>query len=202
MKESLSLEDIRQIESGISRRFARAATRPEGIFRYPTGVAGLEGQGYAGELLEALPREVLAFYCGVGNPFSLGPVKKGEFVLDIGCGAGVDTMIAALMAGPEGEAVGIDLTSAMVGRARENLKKTRLENVFFQEGSAEDLQFGDSRFDAVISNGAYNLVVDKARALREAYRVLKPNGRFMIADQVLRGQAPEDRAAMIGSWAG
>jgi SAM-dependent methyltransferase len=202
MEKTLTLEDRRQIESGIGARFSKAAISTEGIFRYPTGRAGLEGQGYDAGILRALPEEVLATYCGVGNPFSLEPVRKGEFVLDIGCGAGVDAIISAVMAGAEGKVVGIDLTSAMVTRARENLKKTTLENVCFQEGGAEELDFPKSHFDVVISNGAFNLVIDKKKALKEVYRVLKPNGRFMIADQVLTAQSSDDIGAMIRSWAG
>ncbi len=202
MEKAFTCEDRRQIESSIGERYGKAAISPEGMFGYPTGEAGLEGQGYDAGILKTLPQEILASYCGVGNPFSLGPVNKGGFVLDIGCGAGVDTVVAAVMVGPEGKAVGIDLTSAMVARAKENLKKTSLENVSFREGSAEDLQFPEAHFDAVISNGAFNLVIDKRRALREVYRVLKPNGRIMIADQVLTADPPGDIAARIRSWAG
>lgn len=202
MEKALTCEDRRQIESSVGERYGKAAISPEGIFRYPTGEAGLERQGYDAGILKALPQEILASYCGVGNPFSLGPVRKGEFVLDIGCGAGVDTIVAAVMAGPDGKVVGIDLTAAMVARAKENLKKTSLENVSFQEGSAEDLQFPESYLDAVISNGVFNLVIDKMRALQEVYRVLKPNGRIMMADQVLTAESPGDNAARIRSWAG
>ncbi|MDR3553410.1 MAG: methyltransferase domain-containing protein [Syntrophobacteraceae bacterium] len=202
MENTFTLEDRKQIEADIGEKFRRVAISPDGRFKYPTGQAGLERQGYDAEILKALPQEVLASYCGVGNPLGPGAVGRGEFVLDIGCGAGVDTIIAAVMAGPEGGVVGIDFTAAMVARAKENLKKTALENVSFREGSAEDLQFPASHFDAVISNGVFNLVIDKMRALKEVYRVLKPGGRFMIADQVLTTESPGDVAGMIRSWAG
>jgi ubiquinone/menaquinone biosynthesis C-methylase UbiE len=114
----------------------------------------------------------------------------------------VDTIVAAITAGPEGRVVGLDLTPEMLERAKENLSKTSLENVSFQEGSAEDLPFPEASFDVVISNGVFNLVPDKAKALKEVLRVLKPNGRFMMADQVLATEAPADISSMIEKWAG
>ncbi len=202
MENTFTPEDKRRIEAGIGEKYRKVAISPEGAFKYPTGHAGLEGQSYDPEIVKALPEDALASYCGVGNPFSLGPIKKGEIVLDIGCGAGVDTIVAAIMAGPEGRVVGMDLTPEMLDRARENLRKTSLENVSFQEGSAEDLPFPEGSFDVVISNGVFNLVPDKVRALKEVRRVLKPNGRFMLADQVLTIEQSADTRSMVENWAG
>lgn len=202
MKNEFTFEDRRLIETGIGEKFSRVAVSPEGRFKYPTGRAGLEGQNYDPEIVKALPEDVLASFCGVGNPFSLGPIEKGELVLDIGCGTGVDTIVAAILAGPRGRVVGVDLTPEMVERAKENVTKTSLENVSFQEASAENLPFPEASFDVVISNGVFNLVIEKMRALQEVYRVLKPNGRFMIADQVLTTESPGDVSAMVRSWAG
>jgi len=195
-------EDRMRIKEGIAGKYTKVAISPEGSFKYPTGKAGLEAQNYNPEILNALPEEVLASYCGVGNPFSLGPIRTGETVLDIGCGAGVDSIIAAIMVGPDGKVVGMDLIPEMLERARENLRKTSLENVTFREGSAEDLPFPEATFDVVISNGVFNLVPDKARALKEVIRVLKPDGRFMLADQVLTTSQPADTKSMVESWAG
>lgn len=202
MKNTFTLENIRSIEAGIRQKYKKVAISPESNFKYPTGRAGIEGQGYDPEIIKALPEDVLASYCGVGNPFSLGPIEKRELVLDIGCGAGVDTLVAAIMTGPEGKVIGMDLTPEMLERARENLTKVPLENVTFQEGSAEDLPFPEASFHVVISNGVFNLVPDKARALKEVCRVLKPNGRFMIADQVLSTAQPADTRSMVENWAG
>jgi arsenite methyltransferase len=201
MNRTLAQEDRLRIREGIAEKYKKVAASPEGHFKYPTGKAGLAGQHYDPELVKALPEEVQAFYCGVGNPFSLGPMDKGEAVLDMGCGAGVDTLVAAMMVGPGGRAVGIDLTPEMLDRAKANLEKTSLQNVSFQEGSAEELPFPDGTFDVVISNGVFNLVPDKLRALKEIFRVLKHRGRLMMADQILVGEMVGDTRSMVESWA-
>jgi SAM-dependent methyltransferase len=160
MEIKFNSDERKRIQEGINEKYKRVAISPEGDFNYPTGRAGLEGQKYDPEVLRALPKDVLASYCGVGNPFSLGPVKKGEAVLDIGCGAGVDTLVAAIMVGPEGRVTGIDLIPEMLKRARTNLEKTSLKNVTFREGSAEQLPFPDEPTSSF--NGLQ--LFDKAKA--------------------------------------
>lgn len=192
--------EIERITEGIRQKYAKVAVSPEGNFRYPVGRAGLEGQGYDPEIIKSLPEDVAASFCGVGNPFLLGEIHEGDHVLDIGCGAGVDTLIAAMMTGSTGKAVGIDLVPNMLDRARSNLAKTSLKNVQFLESSGEILPFENDTFDVVISNGAFNLIPDKTKALQEVFRVLKPNGRFMIADQVLIGETPNDTKSMLATW--
>ncbi len=201
MEARFNSEERKRIREGIKEKYKEVAISPEGKFSYPTGRAGLEGQKYDPEILKSLPEDVLVSYCGVGNPFSLGPVNKGEAVLDIGCGAGVDTLVAAIMVGPEGRATGIDLIPEMLNRARTNLQKTSLKNVAFQEGSAEELAFPDGTFDVVISNGVFNLIPDKVKALTEVFRVLKSSGRFLLADQILMGEMPADTESMVQNWA-
>ena len=201
METQFTTKDKKWIQKKIWKTYSKAAKNPDGMFRYPTGHEGLKTLKYDPELLQALPAEVAASYCGVGNPFTLGPIDKGDEVLDVGCGAGVDTLFSAMMTGPTGKVVGIDLTPAMLKRAKKNLSKTDLKNVVFKEGSAENLPFADGDFMIVTSNGALNLVPDKARAFGEIYRVLKPGGRLMVADEILTGELPKEKDKIIKSWA-
>jgi arsenite methyltransferase len=202
MKPQLTAEDKKQINLGIQQRYSKVAVSPGGQFRYPTGRAGLDGLKYDPEIIKSLPEDVQASYCGVGNPFSLGEIRAGDTILDVGCGAGMDTLIAGMMSGATGKAVGIDMVPEMVERAKQNLARTSLQNVEFHESSAEHLSFPDQTFDVVTSNGAINLIPDKPKALAEIFRVLKPTGRLMMADQVLVGERPADTKSMVEKWAG
>ena len=201
MGTQISQKDKDRIEAGIRGKYVKVAQSPEGLFNYPTGRAGLETLKYDPALIRSLPEDVAASFCGMGNPFSIGPVNAGDRVLDIGCGSGVDTLLAAMMTGPTGEAVGVDLTAEMLERAEVNLALTDLKNVTFKKASGEKLPFEDNRFDVVISNGVINLIPDKAATLKEAWRVLKPGGRLMVADQILEGNLPADKRDRIDKWA-
>jgi arsenite methyltransferase len=201
MENELTHQDKQRIEESIRGKYLKVAASPEGLFRYPTGRAGLEALDYGPDMVRGLPEPVAASYCGVGNPFTLGPIREGEAVLDIGCGAGVDSIIAAKLVGPSGAVTGIDLVPEMLARAGANACLAGVDNVTFQESSAEQLPFPDNSFDMVISNGVFNLVVDKVKALGEVLRVLKPGGRFMLADQVLAGELPKETKARVENWA-
>jgi SAM-dependent methyltransferase len=200
MKSHITQKDLEQITAGIRNKYSRVANSPEGQFNYPTGRAGLKALKYDAALIDALPDEVAASYCGVGNPFSLGEIRKGDAVLDIGCGAGVDTILAAMITGAEGKAVGVDIVSEMLERAEANLKKIDLDQVTFQSATGERLPFPDDHFDVVISNGVINLIPDKDAAMHEIFRVLKAGGRLMIADQVMAGGIPKSLKDRLSSW--
>ncbi len=200
MATQITQDDLKKIEEGIRDKYSKVAENPEGLFAYPTGRPGLEALKYDPKLVNALPQEVVSSYCGVGNPFSLGKINKGDVILDIGCGAGVDTIVAAMMTGPTGRVVGIDIVSEMVQRAKSNLGMTDEKNINFIETSGEDLPFEDAEFDVVISNGVINLIPDKEALLEEVMRVLKPGGCLMVADQVAIGDVSKDLKARIANW--
>ena len=201
MSPELTETEILQVRQGIQAKYDRvAAAGAGGCFQYPTGKAGMELQGYPPEVLKNFPPEVLAAFCGVGNPFSLEPLNPGDAVLDIGCGAGVDSLVAAHLVGTGGRVVGLDVTPAMVERARVHLGRLGLANVTFEVGEAEALPFPDATFNAVISNGVFNLTLNKEKALHEAHRVLKPGGGLRLADMVLVATLPPDQAGKVENW--
>jgi arsenite methyltransferase len=201
MLSEMTTTEISQIRTGIQGKYARVANEGAGCcFKYPTGTAGMVQAGYPPDLVQALPEAVRSDFCGVGYPFSLGPLYPGDAVLDIGCGAGVDSFVAAHLVGFGGRVAGIDVTLPMIKQARNHLAQLRWPQVIFMTGEAEALPLHDAGFDAVISNGVFNLTLNKARALEEAYRVLKPGGRLMVADMVLIAELPPDRQDQIANW--
>lgn len=200
MKTQLNKEELITIQEGIRDKFSKVAVSPEGLFKYPTGKKGLQRLEYEEELIEKLPNEVISSYCGVGNPFSLGEIHQGEMVLDVGCGAGVDSIIAGLIVGPEGSVDGVDIVPEIIARAEKNLGLAKLNNVNFHTTTGEKLPFGDSTFDVIISNGVINLIPDKESILKEISRVLKPEGRLMLADQVAVGSIKTDMKARLANW--
>nr|WP_243310841.1 methyltransferase domain-containing protein [Fundidesulfovibrio agrisoli] len=196
----LSTQQRERIAATLDEKYRSVASAPEGQFQYPTGQAGLDGLGYEPGWYAHIPGEVRRFFCGVGNPFKAGLPAPGQSVLDVGCGAGVDTLVAAALVGPEGLACGVERSFPMLERACRNREACGFVEAQFVSSVAEALPFADGSFDMVISSGVYNLVVDKREALQEAYRVLKPGGRLQVADQMLVGPPPmsEEEAAL--SW--
>lgn len=180
--------------------YTALALQPERDFGWGKGKANARHLGYDPAWLEALPESVWESAAAVGNPFALGPLKPGEVVVDIGCGAGADLCIAARLVGASGRAIGLDLTPAMVAKARDNARCAGVNNVTVHEADITALPLPDACADVVISNGAINLAADKARAFQEIYRILRPGGRLQFADMVRRS-APEAEAADGGSWA-
>jgi ubiquinone/menaquinone biosynthesis C-methylase UbiE len=170
-------------------------------FIFPTGRAWAEDLGYPEELA-AVPEAAVESFAGVANPWELGRLAPGDRVLDLGCGAGTDTLVAAQMVGPEGWVIGIDMTLEMLAKARRAADELGAENVELVEADAEHLPFPDASFDVVISNGVIDLVPDKEAVFAEIFRVLRPGGRIQIADVTLQNPVSEEGRRNIDLWTG
>ncbi|MER3437399.1 MAG: methyltransferase type 11 [Chloroflexota bacterium] len=194
--------DLEQLREAIQEEYTEVAACPIKGFHFHVGRPLAARLGYPAEWIAPLPEPVVESFSGVGNPFPWGEVRPGETVIDLGSGAGFDAVLAAQMAGPEGRVIGVDMTPAMLEKARANAALLGLRNVEFREGYLEELPVADAIADVIISNGVINLCPDKAVVLREAFRVLKPGGRLQIADIVVALAVPEDAKADISLWTG
>ena len=150
----------------------------------------------------ALPAEAIAASLGCGNPTALAELKAGETVLDLGSGGGIDVLLSARRVGPSGKAYGLDMTDEMLALARENQRKAGVDNVEFLKGEIEAIPLPDNSVDVIISNCVINLSADKDRVFAEAYRVLRPGGRFAVSDVVVRGEVPPQIRRSIELWIG
>ena len=157
---------------------------------------------YDGNQTSQIPEEALLASLGCGNPTALAELKPGETVLDLGSGGGIDVLLSAKRVGPTGKAYGLDMTDEMLALARENQRKAGVENVEFLRGEIENIPLPDSSVDVIISNCVINLSADKDRVLREAFRVLKPGGRFAVSDIVVRGEVPREIRKNMELWIG
>ena len=193
--------DVALLKSEIRKTYSAVSQEPERDFIFPTGRTWAEDLDYPGELAH-VPDEVAESFAGVANPFSLGRLEAGERVLDLGSGAGTDSLVAALMVGPEGSVIGIDMTPEMLEKARAGAAALGMENVTFVEGEAEHLPFADESFDVVISNGVIDLVPDKDEVFTELHRVLVPGGRIQIADVTIQQPVSDEGRRNIDLWTG
>ena len=193
--------DVEVLKSEIKKTYASVSDEPEKDFVFPTGRPWAEDLGYPEELVN-VPEAAVESFAGVANPFSLGRLQPGERVLDLGSGAGTDSLVAAQMVGPEGRVTGIDMTPEMLDKARRGAEAMRAANVEFVEGEVESLPFPDESFDVVISNGVIDLVPDKDAVFREIFRILEPGGRIQIADVTIQNPVSEEGKRNIDLWTG
>ncbi len=195
--------DTQMLRSEVSKIYARVAADPNGDFHFHRGPAyAAEFLGYDPVELAALPADCTASFAGIANPHAIAAIIAGETILDIGCGAGMDLLLAARRAGPTGRAIGIDMTEAMRDRARASAAAAGLRNVEVYRADATALPFPDASVDVVISNGVLNLVPEKDKAFAEIRRVLRPGGRLQLADIVLDAELGEDVRRNIDLWTG
>jgi arsenite methyltransferase len=194
--------DLHELRQAIQAEYAEVAQHPTKGFHFHTGHPLARMLGYDDTWLEGIPEGAIESLAGTGNPFSLGLLHPGERVVDVGSGAGIDSLIAARMVGPDGQVIGVDMTPAMVHKARQNALEAGLGNVTFREGYAEALPVYSDWADAVISNGVLNLFPDKLAGLQEMARVLKPGGRLQIGDILVQKAVPESAKRKIDLWTG
>ena len=195
--------DTHVLRSEVSKIYSRVAIDPDGDFHFHRGPAyAADFLGYDPAELAALPAECTASFAGIGNPHAIAPIVLGETVADIGCGAGMDLLLAGRRTGSGGRAIGIDMTDAMRRRARASAAAAGLTNVEVRAGDATNLPLSDASVDVVISNGVLNLVPEKEKAFAEIRRVLRPGGRLQLADIVLDAELSEDVRRNIDLWTG
>jgi len=194
--------DVEVLKCEIKKTYAKVSEEPDEDFIFPTGRAWAEDLGYPSELLARVPEMAAQSFAGVANPFTLGTLETGELVLDVGSGAGTDSLVAAQMVGSEGRVTGIDMTSEMLAKARAAAADMDAANVQFVEGEVERLPFEDASFDVVISNGVIDLIPDKDAVFSEIHRVLRPGGRIQIADVTIQNPVSEEGRQRIDLWTG
>jgi SAM-dependent methyltransferase len=194
--------DVRQLRNAIQEEYTAVATHPQQGFHFHTGRPVARLLGYADEWLDGIPERSIASFAGTGNPFSMGTLDPGERVVDVGCGAGIDSLIASRMVGTDGKVIGVDMTPAMLEHARTSAHEAGSPNVEFRSGYAEALPVEDGWADVVISNGVLNLFPDKLAGLQEMARVLGPTGRIQIGDISVQKALGENSKRNIDLWKG
>jgi SAM-dependent methyltransferase len=194
--------DVDVLREEIRRTYTDVSTAPEQEFIFPTGRAWAQELGYPEPELGRVPEATVESFAGVANHWMLGRIEPGSVVLDLGCGAGTDLLVAAQMTGAAGRVIGVDMTPTMIERAGQSATEMRLANVELHESLIEALPLDDASVDVVISNGVIDLVPDKDAVFDEIDRVLRPGGRLQLADVVIHHEVSEDARKRIDLWTG
>ena len=199
-KKPLTQMSKSEIEDAVRLKYNEVATTLDGVFNFPVGKVFALEVGYPKEVLNSLPRSMVESFTGANNPQPFVGLKEGEVVLDLGSGAGLDLCFYAKAVGPKGKAYGLDISEDMVTKARDNMEKVGIKNVEIICGLSDDIPLDDNFIDIVASNGIYNLSPDKEAAMREVFRVLKPGGRTVFCEIVLKEPLPDDIRKDINDW--
>ena len=194
--------DPDELRGEVRRKYRDVAHDPRGEHHFHTGRDLARRLGYQAEMVDPLPETAVESFAGIANPFSLRPLEVGEHVVDVGSGAGFDTILAARQVGPGGRVVGVDMTTEMLTKARRNADDLGVRNVEFRQGYAEDLPVEDGWADAVISNGVFNLCADKRPVFNEVLRVLTPGGHLQFGDIANGTPVPPEAVRDIDLWTG
>lgn len=194
--------DTDLLRKAIQDEYKEVAENPGKGFHFHTGRQLTKIVGYKDEWLQKISESAIESFAGTGNPFAMGELASGERVVDVGSGGGIDSLIAACMVGSEGRVVGIDMTPAMLERARAAAAESGINNVEFREAYMENIPIPAGWADVVISNGVLNLTPDKQKVLGEMFRVLRPGGRLQIGDILVSREVPEGAKRKIDLWTG
>jgi SAM-dependent methyltransferase len=195
--------DTLRLRQEIQSVYSRVATGPDGSFHFHRGPEyAVRVLSYDPAALAALPAVTTASFAGVANPHLIAPIYRGAAVVDVGCGSGMDLLLAAKAVGPPGQAIGVDMTEAMLARAHEGANAIGLDNVDVRLGDALALPVESNSADFVLSNGVLNLTPDKRRAYAEVFHVLKPGGRFLYGDIIVATELAESLRGDIDLWTG
>jgi SAM-dependent methyltransferase len=194
--------DTAILRKAIQDEYREVAEHPDKGFHFHTGRRLTQIVGYKDEWFTGVSERAIESFAGTGNPFAMGELAAGERVVDVGSGGGIDSLVAARMVGPSGKVVGIDMTPAMLEKARTAAAESGADNVEFREAYMEELPVPDGWADVVISNGVLNLTPDKQKTLGEMFRVLRPGGRLQIADILVSRAVPDAAKRKIDLWTG
>ena len=199
-KKSLKEMSSDDIKEAVKEKYSRVAKDPCATFNFPVGKTFALNVGYPEDILDKLPQSMYESFTGANNPLAFVELKQGDSILDLGCGAGLDLYFYAKALGENGKVYGLDISEDMVNKAKLNMNSSGIKNVEVACGQSDKLPFQSNFFDVVASNGIYNLSPDKEAVMKEVFRVLKPGGRTVFCEVVLKDKLPENVRKNIDDW--